>query len=49
MIIMNLSEAEQAMLRRTANVQTKLGLVVVLGFRERIPEEWRRLTMEEGN
>ncbi len=46
---MNLSVEEQAMLRRTAHVQTELGLVVVLGFRERIPEGWRRLKMEEGN
>jgi hypothetical protein len=48
-IIMNLSAEEQAMLKRVAQVQTKLGLVVVLGFDYRIPEGWRRLTMEEGN
>lgn len=46
---MELSPREQEMVQRRAHISTKLGLVVVLGFDEAIPEGWERLTMEEGS
>jgi hypothetical protein len=40
---MALSPAEEQFLNRIKHINTKIGIIAVLGFQEDIPEGWERL------
>lgn len=40
---MALSSAEEQLLSRIKHINTRIGIIAVLGFHEDIPEGWERL------
>lgn len=44
-IFMNLSVSDRALIDRIPHINTKIGVIAVLDFREDIPEGWERLCL----
>lgn len=44
-IFMNLSVSDRALIHRIPHINTKIGVIAVLAFREDIPEGWERLCL----